>query len=75
MTFLVISSLAAALIGRLRSLWATLVGGLAVGLAQAVLTPYGSITAYRSAAPFVLSILALLWLSRHRVVTISRTAQ
>src|SRR5215207_4417464 len=31
LTFLVISSLAAALIGRLRSLWVTLAGGLAVG--------------------------------------------
>ena len=31
LTFLVISSLAAALIGRLRSLWMTLFGGLAVG--------------------------------------------
>jgi len=72
LTFLVISSLAAALIGRLRSLWATLFGGLAVGLAQAVLTPYASITAYRSAAPFVLAIIALLYLSRRRVVTISR---
>ena len=28
-----------------------------------------------SATPFVLSIVALLWLSRHRVVTISRTAR
>ena len=37
LTFLVISSLAAALIGRLRSLWVTLFGGLAVGLAQSVL--------------------------------------
>jgi branched-chain amino acid transport system permease protein len=31
LTFLVISSLAAALIGRLQSLWATLFGGIAVG--------------------------------------------
>jgi len=72
LTFLVISSLAAALIGRLTSLWATLFGGLAVGLAQAVLTPYTSLSAYRSAAPFVLAIVALLFLSRRRVVTISR---
>jgi branched-chain amino acid transport system permease protein len=72
LTFLVISSLAAALIGRLRSLWATMFGGLAVGLAQAVLTPYVSVSAYRSAAPFVLAIAALLYLSRRRVVTISR---
>jgi len=74
LTFLVISSLAAALIGRLRSLWATCLGGIAVGLAQAVVTPYSSISAYRSAAPFVLAIIALLFLSRHRVVSISRAA-
>ncbi len=74
LTFLVISSLAAALIGRLRSLWWTLAGGVAVGLLQAVATPYSSITAYRSAAPFVLAIIALLYLGRHRTVTMSRTA-
>ncbi len=43
LTFLVISALAAALIGRLRSLWATLTGGLVVGVVQAVLTPYESV--------------------------------
>ena len=74
LTFLVISSLAAALIGRLQSLWVTLLGGLAVGLAQAVATPYSSISAYRTAAPFVLAIIALLYLGRHRTVTLSRTA-
>ena len=35
---------------------------------QAVLTPYDSVTRYRAATPFVLSILALLWLARRRVV-------
>jgi len=75
LTFLVISSLAAALIGRLRSLWATFGGGIAVGLAQAVLTPYTSVTQYRSSAPFVLAIIALLIASRRRVVMISRTAR
>jgi branched-chain amino acid transport system permease protein len=50
----------------------TLFGGLAVGVAQAVLAPYSSVTQYRSAAPFVLAIVALLVLSRRRVVTISR---
>jgi branched-chain amino acid transport system permease protein len=74
LTFLVISSLAAALIGRLRSLWVTLFGGLAVGLAQSILSPYTSVSAYRSSAPFVLAIVALLYLSRHRVVSISRAA-
>jgi len=76
LTFVVvIASLSAALIGRLESLWATMVGGLAIGLAQAVLAPYESITRYRTSAPFVLAIIAVLWMSRRRVVTISRTAQ
>src|SRR6476659_5129687 len=74
LTFLVISSLAAALIGRLQSLWVTMLGGLMVGLAQAVATPYSSISAYRTAAPFVLAIIALLYLGRHRTVTLYRTA-
>jgi branched-chain amino acid transport system permease protein len=82
LTFLVIASLAAALIGRLQSLWATLFGGLAVGVVRAVLapmaaSPYGfwqEVSKYREAAPFVLAIVALLYLSRRRVVTISRTA-
>ena len=39
LTFLVIAALAAALIGRLQSLWVTLFGGLAVGLAQSVVAP------------------------------------
>lgn len=75
LTFLVISSLAAALIGRLRSLTATLIGGLTVGVVQAVLTPYESLTQYRTAAPFVLSIIALLWMGRHREVVFSKTAR
>jgi branched-chain amino acid transport system permease protein len=71
LTFLVISSLAAALIGRLSSLWVTFAGGLSVGVVQAVLTPYDSVTRFRAATPFVLSILALLWLARRRVVVFS----
>ena len=57
----------------------TLFGGLAVGLLQAVITPYtrstpiSSISSYRAAAPFVLAIIALLYMSRRRVVTLSRT--
>lgn len=80
LTFLVISALAAALIGRLESLWATMFGGLAVGLLQAVVTPYTgatpitSVSSYRAAAPFMLAIVALLYLSRRRVVNIARAA-
>jgi branched-chain amino acid transport system permease protein len=64
LTFLVISSIAAALIARLSSVVVTLVAGLIVGLATALATPILSISEYRDMAPFVLATLALLWLSR-----------
>jgi branched-chain amino acid transport system permease protein len=64
LTFLVISSIAAALIARLSSVMVTLVAGLVVGLATALATPILSISEYRDMAPFVLATLALLWMSR-----------
>jgi branched-chain amino acid transport system permease protein len=83
LTFLIISSLAAALIARLRSLVATLFAGLAVGLATALLTPIiawpsasnyqFSLSSFRNGAPFVIAIVTLLFLARRRVVSVSRT--
>ena len=75
LTFLVSFALAAALIGGLNSLWGTLAGGLAIGVAQAVLNPYFTIAPYRRVAPFAIAILALLWFGRRRVVVISRSGQ
>jgi branched-chain amino acid transport system permease protein len=72
LTFLVISSLAAALIARLNSLTVTLLAGIVVGLVTALITPILSISEYRDMTPFVLAIVALLWLSRHREVSIGR---
>jgi branched-chain amino acid transport system permease protein len=74
LTFLVISGLAAALIARLRSLWVTLIAGIVVGLVNALITPIISISEYRDMTPFVLAVVALLWLSRHREVSFSRAA-
>jgi branched-chain amino acid transport system permease protein len=67
LTFLVISSLAAALIARLRSVAWTLVAGIAVGLVNALATPILAISDYRDMAPFVMATVALLWLSRKDV--------
>ena len=72
LTFLVISSLAAALIARLRSLVVTLVAGLVVGLVTALVTPILSISQYRDMAPFVLAIVALLYLSGTKSATSAR---
>jgi branched-chain amino acid transport system permease protein len=73
LTFLVISALAAALIARLQSLVVTLVAGVVVGLVTALITPILSISEYRDMTPFVLAIVALLWLSRHREISFSRS--
>jgi branched-chain amino acid transport system permease protein len=74
LTFLVISSLAAALIARLRSLVVTFVAALAIGVVNAMLTPILSLTEYRGMTPFVLATVALLVLSRRRVISISGAA-
>lgn len=65
LTFLVISSVAAALIARLNSLPGTLAAGLFIGLVNALATPILSISQYRDMAPFVIATLALLFLSRN----------
>ena len=72
LTFLVISSLAAALIARLRSIVLTFVAALVVGLVQNMLVPIPALTSYSNMAPFVLAAVALLLLSRRRVIALSR---
>jgi branched-chain amino acid transport system permease protein len=72
LTFLVISSLAAALIARLRSITLTFGAALLVGLVQNMLVPIPALTSYSNMAPFVLAAVALLLLSRRRVIALSR---
>jgi branched-chain amino acid transport system permease protein len=66
LTFLVISSLAATLIGRLRSITVTFAAGIVIGLVNALVTPIVSISQYRDMTPFVLATIALLVLSGRR---------
>jgi branched-chain amino acid transport system permease protein len=70
LTFLVIPALAACVVGRFRSLLWTLLGGLLVGVLEAIGTPYDWIADYRSAAPFAVAIVVVLYLQRHKTVTI-----
>jgi branched-chain amino acid transport system permease protein len=74
LTFLVISSLAAALIARLRSIAVTFVAALVVGLVHDLLTPVTALTNYRDMTPFVLAAIALLWVSRRQAV-MTRSSQ
>jgi branched-chain amino acid transport system permease protein len=72
LTFLVISSLAAALIARLRSITLTFVAAIVIGLIHDLVTPIQSLSNYRDMTPFVLAAVALLVLSRHQVISLSR---
>jgi branched-chain amino acid transport system permease protein len=72
LTFLVISSLSAALIARLSSIWVTFVAAIVIGLISALLTPIASLSNYRDMTPFVLAAAALLVLNRRRVLSLAR---
>jgi branched-chain amino acid transport system permease protein len=72
LTFLVISSLAAALIARLRSITLTFVAAIVIGLVHDLLTPISSVTNYRDMTPFVLAAVALLVFSGSGVLSRSR---
>jgi len=72
LTFLVISSLAATLIGRLRSITVTFAAAIVIGLVDALLTPIQQLTNYRDMTPFVLAAIALLVLNRRSGISLSR---
>ncbi len=72
LTFLVISTLAATLIGALRSITITFIAALVIGVVDAELTPINSVSNYRDMTPFVLAAIALLVLNRRRVISVGR---
>ncbi|MGZ4180997.1 MAG: branched-chain amino acid ABC transporter permease [Solirubrobacteraceae bacterium] len=72
LTFLVISTLAATLVGRLRSIPITFAAAIVIGVISAELTPISSLSSYRDMTPFVVAAIALLFLSRRRVISVGR---
>jgi branched-subunit amino acid ABC-type transport system permease component len=74
LTYMVIPAVAAAILGRLTSLTAVVIGGLVIGVLEAVASPFPEVSAYRSATPFVVAGLALLWYQRGGL-TLSRMDQ
>jgi branched-chain amino acid transport system permease protein len=73
LTFLVVPVLAAALIGQLKSLWITLAAGFVIGVVQSSLTAFAEVSAFRTMTPFVLAIVALLWIAARRQRVVVRT--
>ncbi|HWH26432.1 MAG TPA: branched-chain amino acid ABC transporter permease [Pseudolysinimonas sp.] len=70
LTFIVIPVLAAVVVGRFRSLWGTLLGGLAIGVIQSVASAFSATSSFSNATPFVVATLVILYLQRRKVVTI-----
>jgi len=72
LTFLVISSVAAALIGQLRSIAVTFVAAVVIGVVTSMITPIQSITNYANMTPFVLAVIALLVISGRQTISLER---
>lgn len=72
MTFIVIFTLSAALVARLRSLAVTFFAAMAIGLLDNMITPITSITNFRDLSPFVLAVAALLFFARGRQYSFAR---
>jgi branched-chain amino acid transport system permease protein len=72
LTFLVIFTVSAALIARLRSLTVTFVAAIVIGVVDNLATPINSITNFRDMTPFVLAIVALLFFARDRQYSFAR---
>jgi branched-chain amino acid transport system permease protein len=67
LTFLVIPAMAAAVVGRLVSLPATVVGGLLIGIIEAMSALVPAVSRYGSATAFVVAIGAILWQQRRGI--------
>lgn len=72
LTFLVISSVAAALIGRLRSIPVTFLAAVVIGTVDSLVTPINVLTNYRDMTPFVLAVVALFVLSGRSTISLER---
>ncbi|MCR9137659.1 MAG: branched-chain amino acid ABC transporter permease [Alphaproteobacteria bacterium] len=68
-TFMVIPATAAAICGRLESLPLTLVGGLAIGVIEAMLALYKPLAPLRSMTPFIVAGCVILWMQRGQHLT------
>jgi branched-chain amino acid transport system permease protein len=57
LTFLVIPAIAAAIVGRLTSLPGAAIGGLVIGVIEAVLSAFPDLAPYRTVTPYVVAVL------------------
>ena len=75
LTWFVVGALGGAIVGQFRSLPITFFASLIIGVIEAVLTPFSGnlqfMADYRKMTPFVVSVVAIMWISRKRTVVLS----
>jgi branched-chain amino acid transport system permease protein len=75
LTWFVISALAGAIVGQFRSLWITFGASIFIGVMESVLAPFSGnllmLSKLRKMTPFVVAVLAILWISRRRTVVLA----
>ncbi len=75
LTWFVIGALGGAIVGQFRSLWITFFAGLTIGIIESIFTPFAGnllfLGKFRKMTPFVISVLAIVWISRKRTVVLA----
>ena len=75
LTWFVIGALGGAIVGQFRSLWVTFIASMVIGIVESVLTPFDGNLLFmgkmRKMTPFVISVIAILWISRRRTVVLA----
>lgn len=64
MAFFIVPALAAGLLGAFSNVWVAALGGLAIGAIEGAGARVAAVADYRGAIPFVIIVLALVWLRR-----------
>ncbi len=75
LTWFVVGALGGAIVGQFRSLPITFVASMLIGVIEATLTPFRDslqfMGDYRKTTPFVVAVIAIVWISRKRTVILS----
>ncbi|MGZ4763723.1 MAG: branched-chain amino acid ABC transporter permease [Ilumatobacteraceae bacterium] len=75
LTWFVVGALGGAIVGQFRSLPITFVASMLIGVIEATLTPFRDslqfMGDYRKTTPFVVAVVAIVWISRKRTVILS----
>jgi branched-chain amino acid transport system permease protein len=75
MTWFIIGALGGAIVGQFKSLWITFIASVLIGVLESVLAPFSGnlivLAKMRRMTPFIVAVIAILWISRKRTVVLA----